>query len=311
MTRVAAPLIPLIGEEIWQGLTGGRSVHLEDWPDATLFPEDATLVDTMDRVRDIASSGLALRKAKNLRVRLPLATLTIVAEATGALEEFAGILRDELNVKAVVFEAREGQSLESFGISRKLTVNARALGPRVGKQVQQVIQSAKAGDWLLATDPASGIETVVVAGFPLEPSEYELELAVADETNAIAFLADGGFVLLDTTMTPELAAEGLARDIIRAIQDTRKAAGLNVSDRIVLSMVVAAESDTDSLRAFEQTIAAETLTVDFRLASSETPEIVAAQTARVGSQRAVLSADKYANTGVIVIDVWKAEPTDV
>jgi isoleucyl-tRNA synthetase len=311
VTRVAAPLIPLIGEEIWQGLTGGRSVHLEDWPDATLFPEDATLVETMDRVREIASSGLALRKVKNLRVRLPLAKLTIVAAGTEALEQFAGILRDELNVKAVAFESRGGESLESFGISRKLTINARALGPRVGKQVQQVIQSAKAGDWTVSADPASGLETVVVAGFPLEPAEYELELESADEANAIAFLADGGFVLLDTTMNAELAAEGLARDAIRAIQDTRKAAGLNVSDRIVLSMVAADDADFQSLRAFEQTIAGETLAVDFRLVQSDIPEIVAAQTAGVGAQRTVLTADKYANAGVLVIDVWKVTPTDV
>jgi isoleucyl-tRNA synthetase len=177
--------------------------------------------------------------------------------------------------------------------------------------VQQVIQSAKAGDWTVSADPASGLETVVVAGFPLEPAEYELELESADEANAIAFLADGGFVLLDTTMNAELAAEGLARDAIRAIQDTRKAAGLNVSDRIVLSMVAADDADFQSLRAFEQTIAGETLAVDFRLVQSDIPEIVAAQTAGVGAQRTVLTADKYANAGVLVIDVWKVTPTDV
>jgi isoleucyl-tRNA synthetase len=118
-------------------------------------------------------------------------------------------------------------------------------------------------------------------------------------------------VLLDTTMNAELAAEGLARDAIRAIQDTRKAAGLNVSDRIVLSMVAADDADFQSLRAFEQTIAGETLAVDFRLVQSDIPEIVAAQTAGVGAQRTVLTADKYANAGVLVIDVWKVTPTDV
>ena len=103
VTRVAAPLIPLVGEEIWRGLTGGRSVHLEDWPDAASFPVDDTLVSAMDRVREIASAGLALRKARGLRVRLPLARLTIVSNETAGLAPFGDILSEELNVKAVEF----------------------------------------------------------------------------------------------------------------------------------------------------------------------------------------------------------------
>lgn len=305
ITRVSAPLIPLVGEEIWRGLTGGRSVHLEDWPDAALFPKDSALVETMDRVREIASAGLALRKSKNLRVRLPLATLTIVGENTEALEEFAGIVRDELNIKNVEFAFREADSLEAFGISRKLSVNARALGPRLGKKVQQVIQAAKAGDWQLVGD------VVTVGGIALEAGEFDLELESADPANAISFLGDGGFVILDTVTTPELEAEGLARDVIRVVQDTRKAAGLSVSDRIVLSIVGSATSDIDAVRAFESTISTETLAVDFRLAESAEPEVAAAQSASVGTQRAVLETGKYANAGTLVIDVWKAEARNV
>ena len=78
VARVAAPLLPLVTEEVWRGLTGGRTVHLEDWPDKNLFPEDDELVAAMDRVREIASVGLALRKAHGLRVRLPLAKVTVV-----------------------------------------------------------------------------------------------------------------------------------------------------------------------------------------------------------------------------------------
>ncbi len=82
VTRVAAPLIPLVAEEMWRGLTGGRSVHLEDWPDAKQYPYDPELVAEMDSVREIASAGLALRKSRNLRVRLPLASLTVVTSRT-------------------------------------------------------------------------------------------------------------------------------------------------------------------------------------------------------------------------------------
>jgi isoleucyl-tRNA synthetase len=305
VTRVAAPLIPLVSEEIWQGLTGGRSVHLTDWPDAASFPADEELVATMDRIREIASSSLALRKAKNLRVRLPLASLTVVTESPDALSRFAGILEDELNVKAVRFEPLAEGSLERFGITRKLSVNARALGPRIGKQVQQVIQASKAGDWSVDGD------TVVVGGVALEAGEFELELQSASEANAIAFLSGSGFVLLDTETTAELEAEGLARDVIRAIQDTRKSAGLEVSDRIRLVLRGDAESDVAALRSFADTVAAETLAIEIDVNGTDDPALDAVTGSAAGSQRATLAAGKYANAGTLVIDVWKAGPIDV
>jgi isoleucyl-tRNA synthetase len=231
LCRMAAPLLPLVTEEIWKGLTGGRSVHLEDWPDASEFPADHALVAAMDRVREVASAGLALRKAQKLRVRLPLARLTVVSADPAALEPFADILADELNVRAVALEPLRESSLAEFGIERRLTVNARALGPRLGKDVQRVIQAAKAGVWMTEGD------VVIVDGTALQASEYDLVLATADPDAAVAFLANGDFVVLDTAVTPELEAEGLARDVIRAVQQARKDAGLDVSDRIVLTIV--------------------------------------------------------------------------
>jgi isoleucyl-tRNA synthetase len=231
VTRMAAPLLPLVTEEIWKGLTGGRSVHLEDWPAASEFPADHALVAAMDRVREIASAGLALRKAQKLRVRLPLARITVVSSDPGALEPFADILADELNVRAVDLEPARESSLAEYGIERRLTVNARALGPRLGKDVQRVIQAAKSGVWMTEGD------IVIVDGTPLQASEYDLVLATADPDAAVAFLADGGFVVLDTAVTPELEAEGLARDVIRAVQQARKDAALDVSDRIVLTII--------------------------------------------------------------------------
>ncbi|MFT4283951.1 MAG: class I tRNA ligase family protein, partial [Protaetiibacter sp.] len=233
-TRLAAPLLPLVSEEIWRGLTGGRSVHLEDWPDAGEFPVDTELVRSMDRVREIASSGLALRKARQLRVRLPLARLTVVAPDAAGVEGFSEIVRDELNVKALAVAPLVESSLADYGIARRLTVNARALGPRIGKDVQRVIQAAKAGDWSVDG------ELVTAGGVALEAGEYELELTVADPASAIAFLPSGGFVVLDTAVTPELAAEGYARDFVRRVQQARRDAGLEVVDRISLEVEASA-----------------------------------------------------------------------
>jgi isoleucyl-tRNA synthetase len=278
LTRAAAPLLPLVTEEIWKGLTGGRSVHLTDWPDAGLFPRDPGLVTAMDRVREIASAGLALRKAKSLRVRLPLAELTVVTEDADALLPFADILRDELNVKALATRQLGEGALEDYGITRRLTVNARALGPRLGKDVQAVITASKAGDWSLDGD------LVTAGGFELQPGEFELTLDLADPTSAVAFLPGGGFVLLATEVTPELESEGAARDVIRVIQQARKDAGLDVSDRIVLRL--SADSATlEDVQSFESLIARETLAVRIE---REQLRNGAADAKPVGSSGAVL-----------------------
>ena len=303
VTRVAAPLIPLVGETIWKGLTGGRSVHLEDWPDKDLFPEDDALVSVMDRVREIASAGLALRKSTGLRVRLPLAGLTVVGDSSG-LEEFSDIVKDELNVKSLTFAPLTESGLEEFGITRRLTVNARALGPRIGKDVQRVIQAAKSGDW----GPSGN--TVTVGGTELVDGEYELVLEASEES-AVAFLDNGGFVLLDTKMTPELEAEGLARDIIRAVQDTRKAAGLDVSDRINLRLYFESADEAASVGAFAEVIAAETLapTIEVRSAESSDEgeitdlEMFAVIYGKGDSFRSRVPAGRFANMGAVLVEL--------
>ncbi|HEX4057176.1 MAG TPA: isoleucine--tRNA ligase [Galbitalea sp.] len=306
VTRVAAPLSPLIMEEIWRGLTGGRSVHLEDWPEPEEFPENPKLVEAMDLVREIASSGLALRKAKGLRVRLPLAALTVVVDEPGSLGEFGSILAEELNVKRVEFTELTDDSFETAGVSRQLIVNARALGPRVGKDVQRIIQAVKAGEWTIGADG-----TVLADGSELLAGEFELQLREPDDGSSVAFLPSGGFVLLDTALTPELEAEGLARDIIRAIQDTRKAAGLDVSDRIRLKILGSSQSDVSALGQFSETIAGETLSRTVAIDFASDPATEAAMSSAAGSQRSVVDAHQYANEGILVIDVWKSELIDV
>ena len=300
LTRVAAPLLPLVTERVWQGLTGGRSVHLEDWPDASAFPAAADIRTAMDTVRDVSSVANALRKREGKRVRLPLPRLTVVTPDAAGLAQFDDILRDELNVKAVEQVAlREGTAGE-YGITHRLSVNARAAGPRLGKQVQQAIKAAREGDW-------SEVDGRVVAGgIPLEPSEYDLvvETAGRPEGEALAVLSSGGFVLLDTTTTPELEAEGLARDMIRAIQDTRKAAGFDVSDRIALTLTF--EDDTDAravAQAFDLAgVASETLAEGVVLAS-RTERLIERGETRAPEFENVIAAKTYANVGPVTVAV--------
>jgi isoleucyl-tRNA synthetase len=229
LLRVVAPLAPLTAEEIWQGLTGGRSVHLTDWPDAAEFPADATLVAGMDEVREVCSAALSLRKAKGLRVRLPLATLTVASADAERLRPFADLVADEVNVKSVVFT----EQLAEY-CTQVLTVVPRVLGPRIGGQVQAVIRAVKSGDWKLVDGAPEA------AGVRLAEGEYELR-SVPAEVERSALLPGGtGVVVLDTTVTPELAAEGLARDVIRVVQQARRAADFDISDRIALRVAAPA-----------------------------------------------------------------------
>ena len=147
VTRAVAPLLPLTTEEIWRGLTGGRSVHLTDWPDAQALPADPDLVAAMDQARDVCSAALALRKARGLRARLPLAALTVVTAYPQQLEPFVGIVADEVNVQGVTLRDLAAAHESDFGVTQRLTVNARAAGPRLGKDVQAAIKAAKSGDW--------------------------------------------------------------------------------------------------------------------------------------------------------------------
>ncbi|MGW9412373.1 isoleucine--tRNA ligase [Arthrobacter cupressi] len=276
--RVAASLLPLVTEEIWRGLTGGRSVHLADWPDASLFPAKPELVAAMDRVQQICSTGSSLRKAAKLRVRLPLRELTVVAPGADALEGFAAVVADELNLRSVrLLDAAEA-SPEEFGIEQKLVVNARAAGPRLGKNVQQAIKGSKSGDWSV-----SDAGVVTAGGLELEPQEYTLETVVAESADggsaSVAMLPGGGFVVLNTEVTPELEAEGLARDMVRAIQQARKDAGLNVSDRI-RTTVQASQDVLDALEANADLVKGETLSLELETvpaAASAEPAVTVAK----------------------------------
>lgn len=273
--RVAAPLLPLVTEEIWRGLTGGRSVHLTDWPDASLFPRDEQLLTAMERTRAICSAGSALRKASSLRVRQPLAGMTVAVPGAQALAgTFQEIVADELNLKSVTLVDADEVSAADYGISQELKVNARAAGPRLGKQVQQVIRATKAGDWSVTEDGG-----VVAGSVALEEGEYELvtvvDDAAASSARAVTVLPGGGFLVLDTELTDELRAEGVARDMVRAIQQARKDAGLVVSDRI-RTTVHADAATLAAVDAHRELVQGETLTRELELVEATDLDVTVA-----------------------------------
>lgn len=251
-TRLAAPLLPMATEVIWRGITGGRSVHLADWPHEGIVPADPALVAAMDQVRDVCSTASSLRKAKKLRVRLPLPKLTVAVDNPQSLEPFADLIADELNVKAVELT----DDVPAYG-RFELAVNARAAGPRIGKDVQAAIKAVKAGDYVLNADGSLTAGPAV-----LLPEEFTAKLVAADAEWTAALPDGAGLVVLDGTVTPELEAEGWAKDRIRELQDLRKSTGLEVSDRI--RVVISVPTDHEAwARTHRELIAGEILATSF------------------------------------------------
>ena len=261
LTRVTAPLLPMLSEVIWRGLTGERSVHLADFPAADDFPADNDLVTTMDSMRGVCSATNSIRKAHKLRNRLPLPKLTVAMADSQQLATFADIIRSEVNVK----ELSLTDDVDSIG-TFEVVVNAKIAGPRLGKDVQKAIKAVKAGNYE-RTDHG----TVIADGVELQPDEFTERLVAADPTATAQIDGVDGLVLLDTHVTEELEAEGWAADVIRGLQDARKLMDLEVSDRITVTLGVPAEKEQWALRHAD-TIAGEVLATSLDIIVGDIPD---------------------------------------
>jgi isoleucyl-tRNA synthetase len=229
LCRTAAPLLPLVTEAVWRGLTAGRlgaSVHLAGWPAPADLPEDAELVSTMDRVREACSAAHSIRKARGLRARLPLASLTVAAPDAERLAPFADLIADEVNVKQVMLTTDVGSVADPV-----LTVVFKVAAPRLGPATQRVAAAARRGDWQLLGDGRARVGEAV-----LEADEFEQRLRPRFADTSRSLPSDDGLVILDVEVTETLEAEGLARDLVRLVQQARRDAGLEVTDRIRLEV---------------------------------------------------------------------------
>jgi len=270
LCKATAPLLPMLTEKVYTGLTGEQSVHLADWPDVSRFPADAALTHEMDRVRDGCSVGLSLREAKKLRTRLPLPKVTLAGADAERMKPFVHLLQDELNIKDVAF----ADELEQYGTFR-LQVDAKALGPKLGKQMKDVLAATRSGDWRLDGDRA------VAGGVTLEPGDFVLQLQPKDGITAAALSSNDVVLVLDTEVTPELEQEGMARDFVRLVQQARKDAGLHVSDRITLAVVEADDATRAALQAHGGYVAEQVLAES--VAFDAAPEDAFAADGKVGS----------------------------
>ncbi|WP_298210680.1 isoleucine--tRNA ligase [Ferrimicrobium sp.] len=229
LATLSAPLLPMLSEHLYRSLTGARSVHLADWPSAvSLGVSNPQLVEEMELVREICSQVHSIRKATGLRARLPLRSVTIASLVDRDLSPYIDLIEAETNVKMVHFT-------DDFGrfAHQRLNVNPALLGPRIGAATQQVIRAIREGEYTMDDDHP------LVAGVRLQEGEYSLTLEPVDPGSMRVLSDRSTVVALDLVTDEALELEGIARDLIRAIQQHRKDSGYDVTDRISLSIGVA------------------------------------------------------------------------
>lgn len=252
LSKLLAPFMPFLSEEIFRNLTGEESVHLQDWPE---FNEDfisETLNDEMKWIRTVVTLGHAIRGKQKIKVRQPLQKVKVGLPASlekSLLIKEQDIILEELNVK----ELEILEKASDLAIQVALP-NAKKIGPKFGADVQKIISEAKTGNFKVLS---SG--QIEVAGFILEADEVEIAYKGKDEE--IVESSGGMAVSLDLEITEELRQEGYAREVIRFIQDLRKEAGYEVSDRI--QVLVLSEGDLEqAIEHFADTISQETLATE-------------------------------------------------
>jgi isoleucyl-tRNA synthetase len=256
--KLLAPFTPFVADEIYDNLDGTEpSVHVCDWPEPG--PRDLDLEDAMATAREAVRLGLAARGQAKVKVRQPLREAVVVAAGRerDAIDRLAEVVREELNVKELRFVS-EADELGSYEVKP----NYRTLGPRFGKAMPQVAAAIEALDPLRV---AAALREGRTVGVNIEGQEHELgpeDLQLAlQPLDGYQLESEGSHaVALDMALDDELRREGVARDIVRAVQLARQSAGLEVSDRITLALG-GDEDLLDAARAFEPYLAGETLAV--------------------------------------------------
>jgi isoleucyl-tRNA synthetase len=285
VARLLAPFIPFVTEEIWRNLAAGRdgrpdSVHLTDYPAGDPSLVDGALEDAMAAARTIVTLGRTVRSDTKVKVRQPLSRAVVhFAGDHDALRPLLPLVVDELNVKSVEF-AESAEQLAGW----RARPNFRALGPRLGPRVKSLAAVLAADDGSVAARLAAGeTASIDVDGESVELAPADVELS-QDVREGWGVAAEGGMtVALDLELDDTLRREGLARELVRVIQDARKAAGLDVSDRIEL-WVDGPDDVRAALEDHRDVVATETLATSVSTGSVDEPHAHTAEASIEGGR---------------------------
>lgn len=264
LTLVMAPVIPFVTEAIYQNLKlehEPESIHLCEWPSEEVSYRDLKLEREMALIRQAVSMGRALRVANDIKIRQPLASVQLITrnpEEQDILRRMEDILKEELNVKRVEIHENEADL-----VTYHAKANFRILGKELGadmREAAQLISGLSASD-IVRILGGEVVEIRLSSGRIVQLDEERVEIQ-REEKPGLKVLNEGTLtVVLDTTITTELLHEGYVRDLIRGIQNARKDAGLEVTDRIVLTVDGDAELKS-ALDQFRALVAEETLAID-------------------------------------------------
>ncbi len=265
LARLLAPFMPFLTDYVWGVLSGPDepdSVHLAGWPAADLSLVDGQLSADMALVRRLVELGRSARAASSVRTRQPLARGLVSAPGFAGLSaELVDLVTEELNVRAMDTLAADDDDL----VDHTVKPNFRALGKRFGKSTPAVAAAITAADpaWLADEMTSAGTALVTVAGETVALQPDDVIITQTPRSGWTVASDAGETVALEVTITPELRREGLAREFIRLVQDERKNAGLEVSDRISLWWEAADAEFAEALTEHGAMIAGEVLAVNY------------------------------------------------
>ena len=265
MTKVSAPFLPAITEAIWQKLNfqEEESVHLSLLPNIehiTLKDEDQKNIQYMKLIINICSCVLSIRSIHNIRIRQPLSKITIYSYNNNDLlnlpAEYQDILLDEINVKSIVFNSNI-ENVASF----QLKLNFPELGKRIPEKVKNLIVLLKNNQWKILENNQLMLGVREDEHYVLDSNEYTLNLKVHSEFASTITLDQSllGVLVLDSKLTDELITEGIARDVVRIIQQSRKDNKFNISDKINVVVHTHDKTVQDSVQMWYEYIVQQTL----------------------------------------------------
>ena len=263
LCRLVAPISPFITEEIYRNLTQEESVHLADYPVSDESKYQDKIEEKMDLVRDLISLGRNAREEAKIKVRQPISEVIIDSKNKSIISDLVELIKEELNVKEVVFEDNLGTYI-NFIVKPNFKEVGKILGPKI-KEFQEVLSK-------LGMDEVNKLrneENVVVN---LSGEEFTIEASMVDirvesKEGFDATYKDNNFIVLNTKLTEELVNEGLARETISKIQQIRKNNGFEITDRVKVSYE-ASEEYSKAIDKFIPTIKDETLAIEFNQGSN-------------------------------------------
>jgi isoleucyl-tRNA synthetase len=253
--KVIAPFTPFIADAIYKNLTKLDSVHFADWPEVDKKRLNADLNEVTNTIREIVSLGHTIRGQQKIKVRQPLALVEVAiadAKLKAKISNQTEVILEELNIKELNLATDLGDKVKPV-----LKINAKLIGPKFGKEVQTIINEAKAGNFQILESGQAQI-----LDFLIEPEEFEL--AFEAKPGLAAAAKDGIVVILHTEISEELKYEGFARDIVRQIQDLRKEADYQVSDRITVLLKTDNPELETAILNFADYIKTETLATELQ-----------------------------------------------